>query len=118
MPSTSGKRRTSMRVATGFTGVAACAVGMTQVANAQVTHQAGAQRIRPDGRVDGSIRYTSWCGARGVDVNWLHISTNIPFSSPGGPTWVGSYCFGYKGIYQSPPGVGMNAACGGNNHGY
>jgi hypothetical protein len=107
-----------MRVATVFTGVAACAVGMTQVADAQVTHQAGAQRVRPEGRVDGSIRYTGNCGTTGAEANWLHISTYLYYLPTGGATYVGSVCFGYKGIYQSPPGIGMNAACGGNNHGY
>jgi hypothetical protein len=117
-----------MRVATIFTGVAACAVGMAQAANAQVTDPANARDVRPPhaarpaGAIFGSIRDASACGARGVDPNWLHVSTNFLLgqSRGGSPnyTYVTSVCFGFKGEYQSPPGIGINAECGGNNHGF
>jgi hypothetical protein len=124
----SRKPRKSMRVATIFTGVAACTVGLTQVANAQdLTHAAAkpaSKQVRNTLHPDniGSIRDASACGARGVDRTWLHVSTNFLLgeSRGGSPnyTYVTSVCFGFKGAYSSPPGIGINAECGGNNHGW
>ena len=47
---------------------------------------------------------------------WLHVST----LSEGqyGITGYTSVCFGGKGIYSSPFGVGLYGECGGNNYGY
>jgi hypothetical protein len=117
------RTRKSMRVASVFTGVAAATVGMTtQAANAQdAAHPAVrptsrhiGRTVHPAGRVSGSIRMNSDCGNRSIDKNWLHVSTNT--GSPILP--YESYCFGYKGLFVSPPGVGINYECGGNNHGY
>jgi hypothetical protein len=110
-----------MRVATLFTGVAAATIGMAQAANAQEAapaathtpkHTGGA--LVPAGRFDGSIRYSTDCANRGIDKNWLHVSTNTGSSIDP----YQSYCFGFKGIWSSPPGIGINYECGGNNHGY
>jgi hypothetical protein len=120
--------RKSLRVATIFTGVAACTAGMVQVANAQdATHAAVKPASKHVGRTirpanQGSIRDASACGARGVDHTWLHVSTNFLLgeSRGGSPnyTYITSVCFGFKGAYSSPPGIGINAECGGNNHGW
>jgi hypothetical protein len=101
--------RRAMRVATIFTGVAACTVGTTQVANAHT------RPAVPAGHT-GSIRLAHDCAVNGIDHEWLHVSNP---SSPA-PTvpFVASNCFGFKGAYYSPPGVGINAECGGNNFGY
>jgi hypothetical protein len=118
------KSRRSMRVATIFTGVAAVTVGVTQAANAQdVAHPAAkptaehaGRAMRPDGRVDGSIEYYGSCAGDGVDPHWLHISTaGLPFF---GRNIIGSACFGFAGIYSSPPGTGIYGECGGGNYGY
>lgn len=109
------KSRKSIRVATVFTGIAACTAGMAQVANAQ-----DAATAEPANQ--GSIRHASACGYHGTDPTWLHVSTNflLGASRGGSPnyTYITSVCFGYKGAYSSPPGIGINAECGGNNKGW
>jgi hypothetical protein len=110
MSTASGKSkpRRLMRAATIFTGVAGVAtttVGLTQPANAQ---DAGR-------KVSGSIRYDVNCGHAGVDRTWLHVSTTT--SGGYGPQGQ-SVCFGYKGLYSSPPLTGMYGYCGGNNYGW
>ncbi len=121
------KLRKSMRVATIFTGVAAT-VGVTQAADAQAAPSTTVkpasrhtgQVVRPAGhRISGSIQYYESCasGVRHAVVHptWLHVST----AHSGGYGLIGvSVCFGFKGIYSSPPGTGMQAECGGNNYGY
>jgi hypothetical protein len=106
--------RKSMRVATIFTGVAACTVGVTQVANAQDaaknTSKHIGRTIRPAGRVNGSIRYVTDCGLKGIDGTWLHLEMSR-LNSP-------SFCYGFRGEYASPPGIGVFQECGGNNHGW
>lgn len=118
---TSSNLRKAMRVATLFTGVAACTAGVTQVAHAQdVTHtpvkpaptHAG-RTLRPAG-VFGSIRYQIMCGSS--KATWLHYVTSS--TTVQGLNWNPYVCFGYQGIYPSPPGVGILAECGGNNHGW
>jgi hypothetical protein len=120
--------RKSMRVATIFTGVAACTAVVAPVANAQdAAHPVSRNTSKHIGRAfrlaskNGSIRDASSCGNRGVDHTWLHVSTNFLLgqSRGGSPnyTYVTSVCFGFKGSYYSPPGIGINAECGGNNHG-
>jgi hypothetical protein len=116
--------RKSMRVATIFTGAAALTVGVTQVANAQdIAHSVGKgaskhiqRTVHPAGKVDGSIRYYSDCGALGVHDEYMHYSTSVSYG--GGVLIYTSYCFGYYGVYVSPPGAGIRRECGGNNHGY
>ena|ERR1039457_2812334 len=109
--------RKSMRVATIFTGVAACTAGVTQVANAQDaakhTSKHIGRAIRPAGRVSGSIRYVDECIQQGIDSTWLHLK----MFNPGTQRW-SSICFGYRGYYGSPPGIGVFSECGGNNHGW
>jgi len=110
-----------MRVATVFTGVAACTVGAaTQVANAQDAAHTAARHTSKntghaiaDGRSYGSIRMNAGCAVNGIDAHWLHVSAytglgDFPYQSN---------CYGYFGLWNSPPGVGIAAQCGGNNHG-
>lgn len=110
--STKPRTRRSMRVATIFTGVAACTAG--------VTHVAHAQDIRPAPRVGpGSIRSVTSCAHRGIDHEWLHVSTvsNTTVLGEALTTWV-SDCFGYFGTFLYPRGTGISGECGGNNSGY
>jgi hypothetical protein len=111
-----------MRVATVFTGVAACTAGAAQVANAQdaahtATRHASkhAGRAIADGRSYGSIRMNSDCANQNIDPHWLHVSAYTGFGEPY-PQYQ-SNCYGYFGLWNSPPGVGIVAQCGGNNHG-
>jgi hypothetical protein len=123
MDTTSSKprRRKTMRVATIFTGVAATTAGVMQVAHAQDIRPAGTQDIRPGhaalpaGRLSGSIRSAPTCGDRGIDKNWLHVSTTFYIGLSFDYT---SVCFGFRGTFQSPPDTGVRAECGGNNHGF
>jgi hypothetical protein len=113
-----------MRVATIFTGVTACTFGAaTQVANAQdAAHTAAAHTaaraglaMPAGGASYGSIRMNSACANRGIDAHWLHVSAYDGLGAPY-PQYQ-SNCYGYFGLYNSPPGVGIVAQCGGNNHG-
>jgi hypothetical protein len=121
MSKADGKSKSSrrLRVATVFTGVAAAAVGVAQTANAQdAAGPAAKQGVQHPGtamakRISGSIRSAGDCAYRAapIDPTWLHIST----SSRGDYV---SFCFGGKGIIQSPPGIGLFHQCGGNNKGF
>lgn len=115
MDAVSAKKRPrrAMRVATIFTGVAACTIGVTQVANAQDMRPAV-----PAGTIQGNIKSVASCGSRGIDGTWLHVSTVSNFSVLAEPVtrWM-SDCFGNSGWYQGPRGTGMVAQCGGNNYG-
>jgi hypothetical protein len=114
--SSKSKTRKSMRVATVFTGVAACAVGAAPLANAQETHPAtNLGALRPAGPLANSIRKVSDCARNGVDKTWLHVSTTQYID---GSHFYFSMCFGFKGAYHSPPGTGVRAECGGNNFGF
>jgi hypothetical protein len=108
-----------MRVATIFTGVAACVVGGTQVANAQEVRPAGTQDIQGYGQAalpgwvySGYITSAIACGNAGVDKPWLHVSTTNPQTNK-----ITSLCFGNQGRSVSPRFVGARAECGGTNHG-
>jgi hypothetical protein len=108
-----------MRVATIFTGVACAVGGATQVANAQDAGHTAARhmsehagRAIPNSPVYGSIRSAYLCGLRGSHQNWLHYAAYYSYYTPNT-----SFCFGYKGLSESPPGVGIYSECGGNNHG-
>jgi hypothetical protein len=119
------KPRKSMRVATIFTGVACATFGVTQVANAQDAAKSVARHtskrvggaIHPAAKYDGSIRYASDCGNRGIDKNWLHISVTSYSGGEDLATYL-SDCFGYAGTWLYPPRSGIRAECGGNNKGY
>jgi hypothetical protein len=104
-----------MRVATIFTGVAACTVGVTQVANAQDIRVAV-----PAGTIQGNIRSISSCARENTAATWVHVSTVVNWvAEPGNlpvTSWV-SDCFGNEGWYNDPRGVGAIAECGGNNYG-
>ena len=113
----------AMRVATLFTGVAACTVGMTQVANAQDTHPAGRASakhidtpIHSPSTNYGSIRSTTNCAEHGVDKTWLHVSTTHIY--PPVSYSYNSDCFGFAGNLHSTANTGIRAECGGNNRGY
>jgi hypothetical protein len=60
--------RRAMRVATIFTGVAACTVGVTQAAHAQGIGPGTA--ARPAASHTGSIRISNLCAFNGRDKNW------------------------------------------------
>lgn len=114
----------SMRVATVFTGIAACTLGVTQAANAQDAARPVAKpvskhiarAVRPAGRITGSIRYVEACANNHSKGTWFHYSTTVGY---GGSIYIyTSYCFGYRGAWFSPPGTGILAECGGNNYGY
>jgi hypothetical protein len=79
----------AMRVATIFTGVAACTVGMTPAAHAQGIRPETA--ARPASHT-GSIRISNLCAFNGRDKNWLHVSTTS--YNDEGYQYV-SMCFGY-----------------------
>jgi hypothetical protein len=97
----SGKR---VRIATTFTGAAACAfafapaatAGTGQPATVGPGHQAG---IRPDGVDMGCPPGTG---------HWLHIAESTPD---------GGYCVGDRGAYALPSKIWVNEFCGGNNKG-
>lgn len=105
----------SMRVATIFTGVAACTGGLAQAANAQdTTHTPVHHAAFPAARSTGSIRQVSDCHDLGIigTSNW---QTDATYGPVGGGF---SVCYGDKGTWQSPPGTGLSAECGGNNRGW
>jgi hypothetical protein len=109
--------RKTLRVATTFTGAAACAAAFTPAAMAGTAHQArlggktitlpGHRGIRHGIRPDntGSIELTTSCG---TVPHWVHLAN------------AGSeICAGFKGtfsFYRSPQIV--TKECGGTNHGY
>lgn len=109
----SGPKR-AMRVATIFTGVAACTVGVTQAAHAQGLRTDTA--ARPAGeRLSGSIVSAIQCAENGIDKTWLHLSST---AYVGGGYFYTSTCFGFRGQSQSPANKNVRAECGGNNHGF
>jgi hypothetical protein len=115
--SSKSRPRRSMRVATVFTGIAACTAGMTQVAEARdAAHRAA---IRPAASTYGSIKDSIACGDKGTHPSWLHVSTTAASTSDGlDHNIITSVCFGDYGTYESPPYYGMRAECGGTNHGF
>ena len=122
--SSKSRRSRSMRVATIVTGAAACAFGAApQVANAQdaAPHAVGhalqrAERAIPaGGPIYGSIRIAYNCGASHIDKEWLHLSVTS-FAGTPYAEYV-SLCFGYRGLWSSPPDTGVRKECGGNNYG-
>jgi hypothetical protein len=111
-----GIKRT-MRVATTFTGAAACAVAFNPAAMAatgppaaQADHQQQLRRFAIAGntRLSGSIRESAGCDGANVS-HWLHVSEGPGF---------GAVCFGYRGLLLTSPYPDMKAFCGGNNSGY
>jgi hypothetical protein len=111
-----------MRVATIFTGVAAVTVGTTQIANAEDANHPAAKHIgqtaRPAGTTYGSIKDAYNCAWHLSRGTWLHVDTSFVVSDTSGHVYQDqSVCYGFKGFNISPPGVGMHAQCGGNNHG-
>lgn len=118
----SGKR---MRVATVFTGAAACAATFAPAAHAATGHQAAPDtktltvprlhdamnEIRPDWNgyatvVSGSIQL----GSCPSTPKWVHMSRSLdPYST---------FCFGFKGeLAFHSPDISVSRICGGNNYG-
>lgn len=90
----------TMRVATTFTGAAACAVAFTPLAmagTAHVAHQPALKGMRPD-------IYDEAC--KGGTSHWLHLANNK------GSDW----CFGYSGTISAD--YLATSYCGGTNHGW
>jgi len=102
----------TMRVATTFTGVAACAALFATPAMAGAA-QPNAARPGHQPRLDGKA-----LGLRPLNTQLGHC-----FYSP---TWVhfvrynGDVCFGFVGTWSVPPGSGLSTSsiCGGNNYGW
>ena len=101
----------TMRVATTFTGAAACAAAFAPTAATAATAQHGHQ-IRLDGtrhgvQPDAGITFKSQCP--GGTSNWLHIA------------WAGNHgdaCLGGVGsVSFSTHAPGIKGWCGGNNIG-
>jgi hypothetical protein len=90
--------RKTMRVATMFTGAAACAVAFTPAA-----HAANLDPVRPAN--------TEWGDCQGANQShWLHIVTNQSI-----------FCLGDRGIINvgvHPYGLPVYSYCGGNNSGW
>src|ERR1700689_3688736 len=102
----------AMRVATTFTGAAACVVGFNDPAAmagtgqpAQPGHQNHLLAIAGNRRLSGSIK--SGCGYANTS-HWLHIG-----EPPGG----GVICIGDRGLLDMSPWPNMHSFCGGTNYG-
>jgi len=114
MNAVSSKPKRSMRVATIFTGIAACTAGMAYggTAQAATTHTTVKHTskhigltVKPAYRSSGSIREVTSCGSN----TWLHVMSEDNY---------GSFCFGFRGTSIPTNETGMYAQCGGNNHGW
>jgi hypothetical protein len=104
-----------MRVATTFTGAAACAAAFAPAATAATHTTAGlayhklpiAERHALRGVANtGSIRSAS-CG---TVPHWLHVQW---FSTGGAGPFL--TCLGFRGVFSTS--IEMAAQCGGTNHG-
>jgi hypothetical protein len=102
----------TMRVATVFTGAAACAAAFTPAtAAAGIGHHAVARpghQLRLDVAVAAADRIRSGPCSR------LGSSADLRFKA-----FLGRICFGYAGIWTRHPGSGYSVSqiCGGNNFG-
>jgi hypothetical protein len=115
MDAVSSKSKRTMRVATVFTGIAACTAGMAAYGTTAqaATHTTVKPTVKPavrpavrtPGRVSGSIREVTSCGSN----TWLHVMSEDNF---------GSFCFGFRGTSIPTNETGMYAQCGGNNYGW
>jgi hypothetical protein len=100
-----------MRVATTFTGVAACAGFATPTAMAApvpaghvpLLNRAVPHRVRPDSTTLGG------CGGRST---WFHVRSSYNEAI--------TYCFGGEGTYTFSPlsRLSITSFCGGNNQGW
>jgi hypothetical protein len=102
--------RKTMRVATTFTGVAACAAFMTPAAMAGTARSAGPRsgnRPQANGRTD-AVRpaNTEQRSCTGGTSNWLHMA----FAGT-------ALCYGFKGTLGID-GSAVSEFCGGNNKGW
>jgi hypothetical protein len=108
-PRLSNARKT-MRVATVFTGAAACAAAFTPAATAGTVHQARAlprqdgKKYAPirNGRIEGSIRSSGACH----NAEWVHLEWSRGYTD----------CFGYAGLFSFGP-LKISHECGGTNYG-
>jgi hypothetical protein len=121
--STRSRTNKTLRVATIFTGAAALTAGFTHAANAQdiahahTTPALKDNAIRPAG-AHGNTKYYEDCAANHVDPTWLHVATQLVEPTNSGDIYIDrSVCFGGAGSYYSPPGLGIEGECGGNNYG-
>jgi hypothetical protein len=113
MDAVSSKPKRSMRVATIFTGIAACTMAMAYGGTAQAATHTPVKNTpkgtgltnRPAYATSGSIREVVSCGSN----TWLHVESEDNF---------GSFCFGFYGTSVPTNEVGMYAQCGGNNFGW
>jgi hypothetical protein len=110
MDAVSSKPKRSMRVATMFTGIAVCTVGMAyggaaQAATVEHTPNGIGFSNKPASRQSGNIEETVACGSN----TWLHVVSENNQQS---------FCFGFRGTSVPENEVGMYAQCGGNNYGW
>lgn len=94
----------AMRVATTFTGAAACAIGVGPAATAAThTHQFPVMtpNIRPDNNTEGG-------SCKGGTSNWVHMAYGYPNTH--------DYCYGFRGAIRVDFTYSM--ICGGNNIGW
>jgi hypothetical protein len=116
----------AMRVATVFTGAAACAAAFTPVAHAATGHQA-----EPDGKGLALAQLQGMMHGARLDNNGHAASGSIREVNgcAGTPTWVhlakgaAGDCVGYKGTWSfSVDGltgtISVSRICGGNNYGW
>lgn len=109
-------KRQGRRVATVFTGAAACATAFAPAAMAATGHVAqAANPMNENKKIYGSIR----SGGCANVPNWVHLQTEYS----GNNVYARKMrCFGYDGLYQVSDG-GTNGPmltyeeCGGNNFG-
>jgi hypothetical protein len=101
--------RKTMKVATTFTGVAACAAAFAPAATAATTgHQLpykNAPVTAPHGVRPG---ISERGGCPGGTSNWFHV----------GYAKVQDTCFGFKGTFSGSPVYYATSFCGGNNTGW
>jgi hypothetical protein len=96
--------RRTMRVATTFTGAAACAVAFNPAAMA-ATARLAQPGIAENHTVSGNIHSGTCAGPNAS--HWLHI---------GGP-YGSRTCIGFAGVLDLSPYPNMRSFCGGNNSG-
>jgi hypothetical protein len=101
MVTASSKPKRSMRVATIFTGIAACTTaGMAHGAAAQ------AAATKAASRVSGNIQERT---CEGVNTTWLHVLSEASHRC---------FSFGFDGTSIPTNEIGLLAQCGGNNYGW
>lgn len=98
--------RKMMRVATTFTGAAACAVAFNPAARADTGQPAAQLALAGDRTIEGSIHETNDCGYS-PNNHFFRIMDTAHTTS----------CFGWYGLLILSPWPNLSKYCGGNNTG-